>query len=164
MSETLSITVIKEIQRLGGTIANEPQPLDLDGIPVPEPIRQFLADITWPEGITYSDTDADPWMWSVSLGNAQLFNEQEFEDIGLDLDYLEEDGMIMCPWSDKFNDTMVAIGLSDRGNYLLMIDLEDDDPTNPQIYRFNHYDQDQFFDDLRGMPLSEFLKRLHPDS
>jgi hypothetical protein len=165
MSETLSITVTKEIQRLGGTIANEPQPLDLDGIPAPEPIRQFLADVTWPAGITYDDRHAhNPERGNVVLGDVRLFAEQDFEEIGMDLDYLEEDGMNMCPWADKFNDIMVQIGLTDNGKYLLMLDLEDDDPTDPQVYRLDHNDPDQFFDDLQGESLSTFLKRLVPAS
>jgi hypothetical protein len=164
-SQTLSPAVITEIRRLGGQIAEEPQELDLRNVEVPEPIRQFLADIIWPENTTYSNPgDTLIHVWKATLDSAHLFEQSDFEDIGLDMEYLEEDGMNMCSWSDKFDDTMVMIGKADRGNYLLMIDLEDDDPTDPQIYRFDQYDQEQFFDDLEGMPLSEFLRSLQPDS
>ncbi len=164
MSETLSAAVIEEIQRLGGTVADEAQPLDLDGIPAPEPIRQFLADVTWPGGTTYSDKNTDdPRVRKVNIGNVRLFAEQDFEEIGMDLDYLEEDGMNMCPWADKFNDILVLFGLADGDKSLLMLDLEDDDPTDPQVYRLDHNDPDQFFDDLQGEALSAFLKRLIAD-
>jgi hypothetical protein len=170
MSETLSAAVIEEIHRLGGTLAEAAQPLDLDGIPAPEPVRQFLADVTWPSGVTYSSATSsksqsyDSWATHITLGYARLFGELDSEEIGMDPDYLEEDGMNMCPWADKFNDIMVQIGLAENGNYLLMLDLEDDDPSDPQIYRLHHNDPDQFFDDLQGDALSGFLKNLQPDS
>lgn len=170
MSETLSVAVIEEIQRLGGTLTEAAQPLDLDGISAPEPIRQFLADVSWPAGVTYSratsgeSTGNDSWTTHISLGYARLFGELDFEEIGMDPDYLEEDGMNMCPWADKFNDIMVQIGLADDGNYLLMLDLEDDDLSDPQVFHLHHNDPDQFFDDLQGESLSIFLRNLQPDS
>ena len=164
MSETLSAVVIAEIERLGATVADEAQPLDLDGIPAPEPIRQFLADVTWPGGTTYSDKHTrNPRVRNVTFGDIRLFAEQDFEEIGMDLDYLEEDGMNMCPWADKFNDMLVLFGLADDGKSLLMLDLEDDDPADPQVYRLDHHDSEQFFDDLEGESLSTFLKRLIKD-
>ena len=161
MSETLSAAVIAEIERLGGTVADAAQPLNLEGIPAPEAIRQFLADVTWPDGTTYSAPKSDASGGrNVKLGTVRLFAEQDFEEIGMDRDYLEEDGMNMCPWADKFNDILVQFGLADDGNSLLMLDLEDDDPTDLQVYRLDHSDPDQFFDDLQGETLSTFLKRL----
>jgi len=161
MNETLSAAVIAEIERLGGRVADEAQPLDLDGIPAPEAIRQFLADVTWPNGTTYTDpTSNAPQNKNVKLGNVRLFAEQDFEEIGMDRDYLEEDGMNMCPWADKFNDILVRFGRTDDGKSLLMLDLEDYDPTDPQVYHLDHSDPEQFFDDLQGEALSTFLKRL----
>jgi hypothetical protein len=164
MNETLSAAVIEQLHRLGATVADEAQPLDLDGIPAPEPIRQLLADVVWPVGITYSDKKARAdQIRRVTFGDIHLFAEEDFAEIGMDPEYLEEDGMNMCPWADKFNDMLVRFGRADGGKSLLMLDLEDDDPTDPHVYRLDHHDSEQFFDDLEGEALSTFLKRLNPD-
>jgi hypothetical protein len=164
MSQTLAPVIVEELTRLGATIKDEPQPLDFEDVPVPEPIRQLIADVNWPGGTTYSDPQTgEPWARHVQFGEVCLFAEQDLEGIGMDLDYLEEDGMNMCPWADKFNDVLVLAGSADNGGYLLMLDLEDDDPADPQVYHLNHDDPDQFFDDLQGEALSSFLKRLIPE-
>lgn len=139
----LSVDIRVEVERLNGRFVpvNFFAPPMLGGKVVPEPMKQFLYDVQWPPQQEYeSDEESDLWVWLVELG---VVGWLDMEELGL------EGVNGRC---------FVTFGLTDGGNYLLLLDLDDPNPTDPQVYKIDHDDPEQIV--RPRLPLSRFLGLL----
>jgi hypothetical protein len=140
MSEThperLSEQVIREIERFGGVI--EPPPEDkvttvltpVGDVALPEPMRQLLCDVrwpvrqlpgaSWPMPVTCCSKD-DEFPYGVRFGWATVEENYGYDGFDGNLPYTE-------------------IGMDDS-QFLYFIRLDDEDPTDPVVYRVDHEGQ-----------------------
>jgi hypothetical protein len=135
----LSPEVIGELKRLGGQAPPADSHADADATPAA--IARFLA-VDWPASTFASSDDSPMWVWHVQLMDyGPLKNEDFFGE----------------PSDRRF----AIFGQADGGNYFLVIDLGDDDPADPQVYRLDHEDPETGL--RRGVRLSAFLASLQPE-
>jgi hypothetical protein len=148
-SARLAPAVLAEIARLGGRVESPPEvpasrfeDTKAGRWPIPEAIRQLTRDVKWPAKTTYGGEIDDAKEWLVQFG------------IGADLDEYE------CGFYHPY----YTIGQTDGGNYMLLVDLSDPDPTDPAVYRLDH-DEFSEHDALRRADhLSTFLAALSPET
>src|SRR4051794_20921892 len=116
----------------------------INGFLVPEPIRQFLFDVTWPERVTFENTDdQDVWVWMYEPG------------------YFDVDSRDEYPYLPRHPDS-VFIGNADGYNYFLLVHLTSETPADPRVYKLDHDSEEE--DEPTGpMPLSAFLASLEPE-
>jgi len=139
-SGNLSAKVIEQIRRLGGDIFPENAgKVVVDGFQAPDAISIWYTNtIPSKEYKTDEYENNSHWVWMMSFCWAQSC--KEFQTI------------------DGESKALSMIGMADRGNYILAIDLNDSDPSDPLVYRFDHYDPEQSIGD--GAKLSDFLADL----
>lgn len=140
----LSASAIKHLQRLGATYTprENPEQVTVDGKVLPEPIRQFYQDVTWPKGVSYkNDDNARVWVWMFEPG---MFYREGMEEFGF------------C----KSHPGMFVIGIADGGNYYVLLDTNSK-PENPNIYKLDSDSSDGGGNYASGpMNLSYFLSTL----
>lgn len=139
----LADKVIEQIRRLGGDVYPENAgKVIVDGFRAPDAISLWYTHtIPNKEYMTDECGNNSHWVWMMSFCWAQSC--EEFSAI------------------DKDDKVLSMIGMADRGNYILALDLNDQDPSDPLIYRFDHYDPEQSIGD--GAKLSAFLTDLVPE-
>lgn len=140
----LDADVLKQLQRLKCRfIPQQPaKPGRINGRDIPPAMRQFLYDVQWPPYTFRSDDDSPMWVWLAQFGMASwLDDEYEVRDRG-----------------DR---PLIDFGMTDGGNYLLLLDLDDPNPANPRVYQIDHYDPEQTLGG--GLPLARFLSLLEPE-
>lgn len=147
MSE-LNSTIVKHIERLGGRFkpnaVNENNLVTLDGYTVPEPIRQFLFEVEWPQNVTYVN--------SYASDNIEVWN---FVPVHMTAPRQE------YQFLQKHPDAQI-IGIADGGNYYLLLLLDCENSANPPVYRLDHDDDSGY---AQGpVALSRFLASLRVDT
>jgi hypothetical protein len=141
----LAPAVLAEVARLGGQFVPAPpgKHFELDGHPVPAAMGQFLFRVRWPGGTYFSAEDSAIWVWAVRFNIIGWLDPAEFTI------------------QDRSERSPVYFGEADGGNYLLLLDLDDPHPTDPQVYKIDHYDPEQTL--YSPATLSEFLHSLEPE-
>lgn len=159
----LTMTIIGEIKRLGGqvTITANPDPAYISeyrievrkgqkhSVPgpkhqLPEPMRQFIHDVTWPKRHRYENNEeSEIEVWLVKFVGQGWVNPEHYR--------LQEEPS--CP--------LCSIGQTDGGNYTLCFRLDDDNPSDPLVYTLDHDWPGQTLGD--GIPLSVFLRSLQQE-
>jgi len=140
--DTLSPKVIEQIQRMGGKMPDKPPAGEriLQNFLLPKALEMF-ADVTWPakeyRGNRYE-------LWMIEFG---YFGEVE-----------ELEKMQVADIEDR---SLVHIAFTDGGNYFLVIDLYDPNPSDPVVYKLDH-DWPGQSPGLR-IPLSKLLSDLKED-
>lgn len=110
---------------------------------LPEPFRQFMQDVDWPQNVRYEwEEGGEKVVWMLQLG---LWCEMTAEECA-------------------YHHPLFGVGHYDGGNYILVLDMSDPDPTDPRVYAHDH-DAYDTFDPTQdfGIRLSEFLSRLEPE-
>ncbi len=141
--DALSLQVIGQIQRLGGKLPDTPPTGEevLNNVVVPKAL-EMLANVQWPSKKYQGDYYDSLWM--VDFG---FFEEVE-----------ELDKMQIVGIEDR---ALVHIAFTDGGNYFLVLDLYDPNPSDPIVYQLDHDCPGQ---SLRlEVPLSEILSDLEED-
>jgi leucine-rich repeat protein SHOC2 len=115
----LAPAVLEQIARLGGRVASASEiPKTMfektkgGDWPIPEAIRQFERDVKWPKGVTFRGEE----VWLVDFGGGANLDEYE------------------CTYYHPY----YGIGLADGGNYYLLVDLGDETPEDPAVYKLDH--------------------------
>ncbi len=142
----LAPAVLTEVARLGGQFAPAPsgKHFELDEHPLPDAIGQFLFRVHWP-GCTYrSEEDSALWVWMLRFNIAGWLDPEEFTI------------------QDRGERPLIYFAEADGGNYLLLLDLDDPNPADPQVYKIDHYDPEQTL--YSTATLSEFLHSLEPEA
>lgn len=137
------------IERLGGVIGEVPAsaPTEIRGHATPPLLRALSWGVRWPESAEYrNDEDADLHLWMFRWQRLQWLEEADFEV------------------ADRNERPLCCVGISDGGNYLLCVRLDDRDPNDPEITRIDHHDPEQRYDDSASMRLSELLASLETDT
>lgn len=105
---------------------------------MPEPLRQFMANIHWPFENEYQwEEDGETEMWMLQFVHAEL---SEYE----------------C----SFHRPLFGIAFYDRGNYFLLVDMADPHPQDPMVYTLDHESFDEHEPNKLGLRLSELLAKL----
>jgi hypothetical protein len=138
----LSPSVVAEIHRLGGKWEppSAEEPRQIDSHEIPEAIWQFLYEIHWPQRTYRSSEQSSVSVWDLS-----------FFIVG----WLEDDVAI----KNRNNRPLVYFGMADGGNYYLILDIDDANPSDPYVYKIDHDDPDQCLYDW--LTLSGFLRELN---
>jgi hypothetical protein len=63
-----------------------------------------------------------------------------------------------------FHRPLLGIGMYDRGNYFLIIDMADPNPEDPLVYTLDHESFDEHQPNKSGLRLSELLDKLTADT
>ena len=105
---------------------------------MPEPLRQFIDNIQWPMGREYKwEENGEREMWMLDFGYIEL-------------------GEYEC----SFHRPFLGIGMYDRGNYFLIIDMTDPQPEDPMVYTLDHESFDEHQPNQLDLRLSELLTKL----
>ena len=64
----------------------------------------------------------------------------------------------------SFHRPLLGIGMYDRGNYSLLIDMADPNPADPLVYTLDHESFDEHQPNTVGLRLSELLAKLMVDT
>lgn len=141
--EQLAPAVIEQIQRLGGKLRpRKKSKIVIDNFLAPEAIALWYTNslITFPRKnfATNEDENNSYWVWNLCF--EWPCSCKEF------------------PAEDKEGKFLSVIAMADGGNYILAIDLNDPDPSDPTVYMMDHYDPEQYLGD--GVKLSDFLTDL----
>jgi hypothetical protein len=141
--EQLADEVIEQIRRLGGKFRpKKKSKIVIDNFLAPEAIALWYTNslIEFPRKTFATDEDNNNsyWVWDLC-----------FEWSGSCKEF---------PAEDKEGKFLSIIAMADGGNYILAIDLNDPDPSNPKVYSMDHYDPEQCLGD--GVRLSDFLTDL----
>jgi hypothetical protein len=155
--------VLEEIHRLGGKwelpsssssspvvaaaaeVQEESSFYEINGHQVPLPMGQFLFEI---QGLTktykscYESSGRS--VWGLTMGSAFWLPEKD------------------VPIANRNDRKLVCFGMADGGNYYMVLDLDDSDPTDPQVYNVDHDDPDQRL--YNGVTLREFLGELEVET
>lgn len=128
--ERLSADIIEELERLGCEISSPqgvPDPRYLSfgqqRVAVPEAYRQFVEDVQWPDAELRGQMEDGSKYWGL-----RFFNDlQPFCPAELGYDYAGMDEV-----------HFLHIGWMDSGNWLLLLRLDESDPTSPRWYSIDH--------------------------
>jgi hypothetical protein len=139
----LAHEVIEQVRRLGGKFRpKKKSKIVIDNFLAPEAIALWYTNslIEFPRKTFATDEDNNNsyWVWDLCFewsGSCKEFPAEDTEG--------------------KF---LSMIAMADGGNYILAIDLNDPDPSNPKVYSMDHYDPEQILGD--GVSLSDFLADL----
>ncbi len=126
----LSPKILAELKRLGckvDTPEEVPEPCVVavqgEQIAVPEAYRQFIEDVTWPKRELEGTTSRGSRFWMIEF----LDRLQGFDAVDLGYDY---PGVKTTHY--------LTIGIKDGGNYYLLLNLADPDPTSPRLFSVDH--------------------------
>ena len=125
----LSAEIIAQLERLGCTVDSPGEACPARAISfggeewvVPEAYRQFVEDVSWPEGDLRGR--AGDWdYWGLSFKDELtpfVASELGFGDLGL------------------ADERYLHIGVKDGGNYYLLLDLRDPRPDQPRLLVLDH--------------------------
>jgi hypothetical protein len=123
----ISPAVMTEIERLGGkwVPSTTEWHYEVEGHLVPPAIGQFLYNIQWPPH-TFKSVEGTTWeVWDLS-----------FFSCG----WLDENDPVIA---DRNNRPLVYFGMGDGGNYYFVFDIDDANPSDPKVYKVDHYDPEQ---------------------
>jgi hypothetical protein len=136
----LSPSVMTEIDRLGGKWEppSTEEPRQINGHQIPEAIWQFLYEIRWPQR-TYCSSEQS----SLSVWDMSFFCCGWLEDVTI---------------KNRNDRSLVYFGMADGGNNYLILDIDDANPSDPDVYKVDHDDPDQSLYDW--LTLSGFLREL----
>jgi hypothetical protein len=139
----LANEVVEQIRRLGGEAHPDKRPpIVIDNFIAPDAIALWYAShlMALPRKRFKTDEDENGsyWVWDMWFESAASC--EEFPARG-------KDGKLLS-----------MIGMADGGNYIVAIDLNDPDPSNPRVYVMDHDDPEQELGD--GVKLSDFLADL----
>jgi hypothetical protein len=141
---TLAAAVVRQIERLGGELVSREQPTEavmvrtvLGPRPLPEPLRQFLKDVRWPQARNYRARNDD-------YPHGVRFNW----------------GEIVEDYSCCGDRPYLSIA-EDASQFLYFVPLNSSDLTNPSVYRIDHEGLDERLP--RPQRLSAFLAGLEPE-
>lgn len=139
----LSHEVMEQVRQLGGKFRpKKKSKIVIDNFLAPEAITLWYTNslIEFPRKTFATDEDENDsyWVWDLCFEWSCSCKEFPAEDT-----------------EGKF---LSMIAMADGGNYILAIDLNDPDPSNPKVYLMDHYDPEQVLGD--GVKLSGFLADL----
>lgn len=150
---TLLAAALYDIARLGGVLNRRSTPDQINHIPVPPAIREFLS-IEWPENRIYMYVSSD----DIQIGEREfisVFHMTVFENKATYIN-LEE-----TPIPGRGDRSFLCVGTMYKRRFKLLMAL-DDTNADPVIFVLNPYDMPGIL--LKGLPLSEFLKLVYEDT
>jgi hypothetical protein len=111
---------------------------------VPSAIRQFFSFEFSGRYSTHESDYATYMIWAVEMNNRPS--------------YLDPANVVVANRGNKF---LVSFAIADGGNYFLAFDLNDPEPSDPAVFKIDHYDPEQkIYSNIR---LSAFLNDLTQD-
>jgi len=140
---TLAEGVIHQLQRLGATWTPGNHTATLDDLEIPGPIAAWAGGVSLRGRLCNSGDDYPvPAFSNLTLDLWQRFDPEEY------------------PVASGGDEPLAVIG-DDGAHYLLVIELDGSNPSDPLIERVDHYDPEQTLRPI--VRLSRFLASLQPE-
>lgn len=180
--QELSARVREQLTRLGA-VRHAPHPLPKEeaGQAFPPAYLELLTEWTWPEEAEYvgPDEEDDDWEERVSEDpGVETFTDRVFGAWSVNLGDPEQMGTwAFSLYEDAFGDRIklvnpnrrwLQIGITDGGNYAVLLELDDANPGDPGVHIVDHelipqsLWGEEYMDDV--LPLSMFLNYLKPNA
>ena len=111
---------------------------------VPEAMKEFFS-YSFPVKYRTHESDYKTYMvWGLEMHGRPSYIDHE---------------TVIADRGERF---LASFAYADGGNYYLAFDLKDSDPSDPAVFKIDHYDPEQRI--YSGIPLSEFLADLMPET